>query len=125
IPQEQLHRPEPELEEPGDAVLGPVREIGVARVARDALLLRPTEQLVDRPLQKLALQVPERVVDRADRVAGQPGRPVWGRRAAHQVPQLLGRDAILADEDLSEVAVDDLLHWPGVVREADAPGAVV
>ena len=81
-----------------DALFGAVGEVGVAGVAGDALLLRPAQQLVDRPAEQLALQVPQRDVDRADRVAGEPGAAVRCRAAPQHVPVLLGCRGVLPDE---------------------------
>ena len=124
--QEELDRLEPELEEPGDAALGAVGEVGVAGVAGDALLLRPAQQLVDRAAEQLALQVPERVVDRADRVAGQARRCRTAPRCAASRPSSFS--VAMASCPTSSCA-----KWPlmisldraAVVGDAEPPGAVL
>ena len=107
------------------ALFGAVGKVGVAGVAGDALLLRPAQQLVDRPAEQLAFQVPERDVDRADRIAREPGAAVRRRTAPHHVPELLGRHGVLPDEQVREVAVHDLADRTGVVGEAEPVGAVL
>src|SRR5258708_3176691 len=98
LAQENIDRLEAEFEEPGHALVGAVGKVGVACVAGDALLLRPTQQLVDRPAEQLALQVPQRDVDGTDRVAAEPGATVRCRAAPQHVPVLLGCRGVLPDE---------------------------
>ena len=74
----------------------------VVRVADDLVPHRPAQELVDRHAEGLALDVPERDVDGADRravgrVGGEEGAP------EHVLPQALSRERVLADDDLGEV----------------------
>jgi hypothetical protein len=73
------------------------------RVELDVLARLATEQLIERRVERLALDVPERQVDRPDRV--QPllaGRvePVHERR----LPDHLGVERVLADDAAGDVA---------------------
>ena len=125
ICKKNLHGAEAELQKPLQAVLHAVGQGGVAGVAEDALLLRPAQQLVHRPPQQLALEVPQRQVDGAHGVAGEAAGAERGRRAPHQVPRLLGGGDRLPRQQRGEVVVDDRRHRRTVQRQAEAPGAVV
>ena len=95
VPLWQLHGPEAELQEPRDAVLGAVGDVGVAGVAEDLLLLRPTQKRVHGQVEQLTLQVPQRIVHGADGVARQASGAVRGRGSLHLVPQAFRGQAAL------------------------------
>src|SRR5579883_2912216 len=125
LPQEDLDGLEAQLEEPRDTLLGAVGEIGVARVAGNALLLRATEKLVDGPPEQLALEVPEGDVHRADGVARQSSGAIGSRDAAQDVPELLRGHTVLAGQHRRKMAVDDLSHRRAVIGEAGTERSVL
>ena len=123
--QEQLHRLEPQFQEPVDAVRGPVRDVRVAGVAEDLLLLRTAKQLVNGTPQDLALQIPQRVVDCADGEACQSSAAVRGGGSLHQVPEPLRGHAVLALDHTGEMVVDDADGRAAVQGHPKTPGPVL
>ena len=123
--QEDLDRLEAQLEVPFQIVAGLVVEHGVGGITENAVLDRAAEQFVHRPAQQLPFQVPERVINGADGVAGHPDGAVWRGGAPHHVPQLLGRHGVLPIQQLGKVIVDDRADRSRHVGEAQPPGAII
>ncbi len=71
------------------------------RVRRDVLHLGAAEQLVAGLAERLAAQVVERHVDRADRVDHGAPPPVHGRADVEPLPQALDVEGVGADQDLA------------------------
>lgn len=93
------------LERHGRGTLRLDRETEHARVRGHTTPGRATEQSVHRLASGLAAQVPERVVDGADRVGEQP-RPAVAVQTQHLVVDELGRKGIRADEQCAEIGGD-------------------
>src|SRR5262249_25031700 len=76
------------------------------RVAANAVVLLPAEELVDRLPERLALQVPQRDVHRGHR-GDADGLPAEVHRAAiHLLPEALVLEGVLAKEELPQSAGD-------------------
>ncbi len=113
----ELGRLEAELHVPVGVVAGSVAELLVA--------CRPAGQLIDRQLQQLALEVPQRQIHRADGVGGEARGRIGRRDAHHHVEQLFGGERILVDEQWAEMIVDQRHRGLAVAGGAEAPRAVV
>src|SRR5699024_2210207 len=86
---------------------------------------RATEQLVHRRIERLALQVPQGVVDTGD--GGAEHRPAAVEAGAgHLLPEVLDPGRVLPEQQVG-IAVDHALHGLGVALQAclaPADGAV-
>jgi hypothetical protein len=96
------------------------------RVADDLVAGEAAEQLVDRDVERLALDVPEGDVDGGDGRGGD----VAGREEAaseHLLPEALDLERVLADEERLEVldGAGDGKLAAGEAAFADAPDALV
>ena len=70
------------------------------RVGADPLVLDRADQLAHRLAERLALDVPERDVEAADRVNGDPTTSDEDDAAVHLVPEPLDVERVLADQQL-------------------------
>ena len=84
----------------------------------------PAEQAVDRLFEQLALEVPQREVDGADRVRGQAGRAVGFCQTEHHDGHLFDGQAVLADEVRRQV-LDDGGRRGGLIQPAQPPGPIL
>ena len=76
------------------------------RVRADAVPHGRAEQLVDGLAERLALDVPERDVETADRVDRDPAATEVDEAAVHLVPQALDIGRILADQRVAQARRD-------------------
>ena len=94
-------------------------------IAEDLILLRAAEQFIDRALQELALEVPERNIERADGIAGQAARPIGRSHTHHHIPELFSRHAILTCQRRGKVIIDHAHHRAAVDGNAEAGCAIL
>jgi hypothetical protein len=98
-----------------------LRRIGMT-VDADALPDLATEQVPDGRLERLALDVPERHVDAAQRPgADDPGHAVAHHRAEHLLPEPLDMGRVLADEKRAQILHGAFHHARPAAALAD-PG---
>ena len=100
-------------------------EVETGRIAKNLFLLRSAKQLVDRPLQQLPLQIPQRQINGADRKTGQSVTAVGGAHPPHHIKTLLRCQHRLAHQLSSEVIVDNSEDRTGVVGQPQSKRAVV
>ena len=71
-------------------------------VGAHPVAVRRAEQLVDRLAERLALDVPERDVEAADRVDRDPAPAEVDEAAVHLLPEPLDVERVLADQDVAQ-----------------------
>ena len=122
-PPAELDGGEPLLAERRDGLghlLGRVRH-QPRRVGADALVADGAEQLADRLARRLALEVPERDVEAADRVDRDAAPADVVDAAVHLVPEPLDVVRVLAEQELAQ-AVRDRVRARGVDERGDGLG---
>ena len=77
-------------------------------------LTGPPEQLVHRPAQQLPFQVPERVINGADGVAGHPMAPYGAAERRIMSHSFSVANGILPIQQLGKVIVDDRADRPAM-----------
>ena len=101
-------------------------DVGARRgaVHGQPLLGLAAQQRVHRLAAQVAEQVPQRQVDRRDRLQRQPLAPVVGGGAPHLVPHELEIAGVLALDEAAEVVLDDVAARLAGGGDADAARAV-
>ena len=99
-------------------------DVAAGLVDGDAVAWTSAEQRVNRLAGVLALDVPERRVDGGERHREDAAPAVEHRRAVHLVPELIDVEGVRADQEVLEMAVDDLDRGAaaGAHAEAGDPG---
>ena len=100
-------------------------DVAAGLVDSDAVVGLSPEQRMNRLAGVLARDVPEGVVDSAERHGEHAAPPVEQGRAVHLVPELLDVERIGADQQVLEMAVDDLDRRAAAGPHAEAHDARV
>ena len=94
-------------------------------IADDLVAGGAAEQLIHRPIQHLALQIPEREIDGAYGVRGDPRGAEGRAEPQHHVVDALRGQRRLADDAGTEVVVDQGGQRPAQRAYAETLGAVL
>src|ERR1035437_10799343 len=89
-------------------------------VTRYALFCLSTEKSIDRLLERLSHEIPEREIDAADRHRRHSSQPIGHGGAVHLIPYHLDVERILADQKPAEMLLDHTAgeRAPAVVDSA-------